>query len=216
MELAKAMIEPEGGERIKVLFNPNNYRLDKTNQVAEIGIPGLEAPVLQYIRGNCRTLAMDLFFDTFEEQADVREHTRKIYSLLSIDRGTHVPPICKFVWGDFQFRCVLDRIAGRFTLFLPDGKPVRATLSVVFKEFIDIDQMVSVNPTQSSDHEKLRTIRWGDTLSSIAAEEYDDPAQWRVIAAANGIDNPRELRPGFIDHPRELRPGFTIVIPAIT
>ena len=198
MELAKAIIEPEGGERIKVLFNPNQYSLDKANQIAEIAIPGLEAPVLQYVRGGSRTLSMELFFDTYEEQTDVRQHTGKIYNLLNIDRSTHVPPICRFVWGDFQLRCVLERVAGKFTLFLPNGTPVRATLAVVFKEFLDVEQLVRVNPTQSVDHAKIRMTRWGDTLSSIAASEYGDPGQWRPIATANGIDNPRELLPGIV------------------
>ena len=196
MELAKASIEPEGGEKIKVLFNPNQYSLDKGNQIAEIAVPGLDAPILQYVRGNSRTLTMELFFDTYEEQSDVRTYTKKIYNLLSIDREKHVPPICKFVWGDFQFPCVLERVGGKFTLFLPDGTPVRATLSVVFKEFLKVEDLVRVSPTQSADHTKLRTVRWGDSLSSIAAAEYNDPGQWRPIALANRIENPLELDPG--------------------
>ncbi|WP_421658669.1 contractile injection system protein, VgrG/Pvc8 family [Leptothermofonsia sp. ETS-13] len=31
---------------------------------------------------------------------------------------------------------------------------------------------------------------------SIAAEEFDDPAQWRLIAKANQMDNPRQIAPG--------------------
>jgi nucleoid-associated protein YgaU len=30
----------------------------------------------------------------------------------------------------------------------------------------------------------------------IAAREYEDPAEWRRIADANGIDDPLQLEPG--------------------
>ena len=48
-------------------------------------------------------------------------------------------------------------------------------------------------------HRWSRSGEWsgeGDALWRIAAEEYGDPAQWRPIAAANNITNPRVLEPG--------------------
>ena len=49
---------------------------------------------------------------------------------------------------------------------------------------------------ESPDHAKLHAVRRGETLQSIAAQEYDDPNQWRRIADANGIDDPFRLDPG--------------------
>ena len=198
MALEKARITPDGGLPIPVLFNPTQYTLDHSNQIAEIPIPGLGAPILQYVRGNTRTLAMELFFDTYEQQADVRDYTNRIYGLLEADPSTHAPPICTFTWGDFSLRCLVDRVGGRFTLFLPDGTPVRSTLNVLLKEFVDLSVEVRRNPTESADHAKTVTVRRGDTLSSIAAGQYGSPALWRPIAEANGIDNPRRLEPGRI------------------
>jgi nucleoid-associated protein YgaU len=48
----------------------------------------------------------------------------------------------------------------------------------------------------SADVAKRRIVRRGDTLSSIAIEQYNDVTQWRAIAIANDIDNPRALTPG--------------------
>jgi LysM repeat protein len=196
MALEKAFITPKDKPRIPVLFNPTHYSLEKSNQFAEIGIPGLSAPILQYVRGNTRTLSMELFLDTYEQQTDVRTYTSQIYSLLEIEPTTHVPPVCIFTWGQFNFECVLDRVSGRFTLFLANGTPVRATLTVTFKEFVDVTVEVRNHPTESADHTKTHTVQRGDTLSGIAAAEFDDPALWRSIAQVNGIDNPRLLQPG--------------------
>jgi LysM repeat protein len=196
MAFARARIEPEDQPPIEVLFNPTQYSLEKSNQIAEIGVPGLGAPILQYVRGNARSLTMDLFFDTYEQQADVRQHTDRIYGLLRIDGTRHRPPICTFIWGNFRFRCVLERVSGRFTLFLADGRPVRATLSVTLKEFTEVALLVKDPPTESADHVKIYRVKRGDTLSSIAAAEYGSPALWRPIADANRIHDPLALAPG--------------------
>jgi hypothetical protein len=196
MELAKAMITVKDEADIHVLFNPTQYSLDQANTLAEVGVPGLSAPILQYVRGNGRSLSMELFFDTYEQQSDVRTHTDRVYGLLNIRGPLHRPPVCTFTWGTFSFSCVVERVGGRFTLFLSNGTPVRATLSVTFKEFVEVEVLVRDPPTESADHAKTWLVRRGDTLSSIAAAEYDDPARWRPIAEANRIANPRLLAPG--------------------
>ena len=196
MELQKLSIAPKGLSRFKVLFNPTQYTLAKANQISESAIPGLSSPILQYVHGNTRTLAMDLFFDTYEERRNVTSDTKKVYQLLDIESSTHAPPVCTLQWGTFLFTGVLDHVSGQFTLFLSDGTPVRATLSVVFKEFIDVDHLVRVNPTQSADHRKTRVVKSGDRIDTIAAEEYEDATQWRAIAEANDLDDPAVLMPG--------------------
>jgi nucleoid-associated protein YgaU len=49
---------------------------------------------------------------------------------------------------------------------------------------------------ESSDRTKRRVIIQGDSLWLISSQEYGDPAQWRSIAQANGIENPRNLEAG--------------------
>jgi hypothetical protein len=196
MEFKHVHIKPKNKAEFDVLFNPTQYSLDKTNQIAEAAIPGLEAPILQYVHGNTRSLSMELFFDTYEEQTDVRDYTSKVYELLEIESSTHAPPICDISWGKFQFTGVLDHVSGKFSLFLSDGTPVRATLSVTFKEFIDVQVLVQEDPTQSADHRKSRTVKAGDRIDTIAAEEYGDAAKWRLVANANHLDDPTVLQPG--------------------
>lgn len=139
---------------------------------------------------------MELFFDTYEEQADVTDYTDAIYDLLEIDPDTHAAPICDIQWGDFYFTGVLETVQGKFSLFLSDGTPVRANLNVSFIEYIDVDELVQVHPKQSADHQKNRWTKSGDRIDTIAGEEYKDPTKWRQIADANGMDDPRHLEPG--------------------
>lgn len=195
MSLEKATIEPHiGGEHIEVLFNPTEYRLSHSNQFAEIAIPGLAAPLLQFGRGNARTLTMQLFFDTYEAGTDVRDHTLKLIKLLEIDTELHAPPVSRFVWGNFKFTGVLERADQQFVMFLSNGTPVRATVDVTLKEFYEGGQ----RQLMSADFTKQHIVKRGDTLSAIAAERYGDPALWRPIAEENGLDDPLAIQPGQI------------------
>lgn len=195
---------------VPFLFNPNELTVEKTNQFAEIAIPGLPSTVFEFVKGGSRTLTMDLFFDTYEEKSDVRIFTDKITGwdsgslfkaspfkgLMDIDSDLHGPPICLFVWGSFIFQCIIERVTKKFTMFLPEGIPVRATLNVTLKEYTDIITQLKETHYQSADRTKTWRVKQGETLWFIAAKEYGNPALWRHIANKNKIYNPRLLKPG--------------------
>jgi len=200
--LKKAIIHilnASGGikDEVPVKFFPSEYTLEKSNEFASINIPGLESPVLQFVRGGLGTLSMDLFFDSYEEGRDVREYTDKVTNLLKIDPELHAPPVLKFIWGDLNFTCVLTRASRKFTMFLNNGIPVRATLSVSFSQFMT-ESDLKASPTHSPDKTRAYTIKQGDNLWGIAAKMYGDPAFWRPIADKNAIENPRILNAGEI------------------
>lgn len=206
MALDKATIyilrstSPPIEESIDVQFNPEEYSLDLGNSFAEIGIPGLPASPIQYVRGNLPSLRMELFCDTYEQRRDVREETRKITNLLNKDPQTQAPPILLFVWGSLNFKCVLESVGQRFTMFDNNGKPVRATLTVVFKQYepveIEIEQISTEPGFAIPPPPQLRTLLEGDSLTQIAGEVLGDPGAWREIAELNNIDDPFNLVPG--------------------
>ena len=103
MALAKARITVEHtGAQFDVMFNPEEYSLNKDNNFASQAIPGLGSPILQFVHGNLRTLEMELFFDTTDKRSDVREQTQKVVDLLKIDSELHAPPVLRVAWGSLQ------------------------------------------------------------------------------------------------------------------
>lgn len=200
-DLTKAIIEvqkPSGEtiDTIPVLFNPSEYSLKKSVKYGKRQLPGFSTPVTQFVSGDAETLSMELFFDTYEDQSDVRDYTTKLDDLLTVDGDMHSPPICKFAWGTFTFRCVLERAEKRFTMFLSDGTPVRARVNVTFREYKTPSEQKREEPRSSPDRPKIWRVTEGDTLWQIAASEYGDPEHWRHIATANDVAQPRELDPG--------------------
>lgn len=197
MALAKARITVEHtGQQIEVMFNPEEYSLNKDNNFASQSIPGLSSPILQFVAGNLRTLEMELFFDTTDARSDVRTQTQKVVDLLKIDPDLHAPPVLRVAWGSLQLRCVLARANQKFLKFLEDGRPTRARVTVSFSEFIDPEREAKEVNRQTADFSKVYVVQRGDTLAGIAVRFYDNASLWRPIAIANGIDQPRAIVPG--------------------
>jgi nucleoid-associated protein YgaU len=197
MPLTKALIiNTDAWIPIPVMFNPPEYSIQKTNEFAEVGIPGLGSSLLQFVKGSAATLTMELFFDTTDLGLDVRIITSFVVGLTAINARTHAPPRLMFVWGTLIFPCVLESVTQQFDYFNAIGMPLRATLSVSLKGYDTLVELLSGIPLESADRTKGRVVKAGDTLQAIAAVEYDDPRPWRLIAQASSIDNPLTIAPG--------------------
>ncbi|HKX30757.1 MAG TPA: LysM peptidoglycan-binding domain-containing protein [Blastocatellia bacterium] len=198
---AKLTIEsPRSGgdqEVVDFKFNPTEYQLQKANNFAEIAIPGLESPPIQFVRGNNEKLSVELLADTSDTLEDVRvRYVTPVRNLLRIRPELHAPPIVSFTWDTEVFRGVVESLNVTYQLFTPEGVPLRAKLSLTLKEYRPVDVQLKATPRASPDFEKTWVVRRGDTLSSIAAAVYRDAEAWRAIAAANEIQDPRTVAPG--------------------
>jgi hypothetical protein len=205
------------GEPMEVQFNPTEYSLSKGNQFAETAIPGLDSPVLQFVRGESEKLTLELFFDTTDDgtgpnATPVTDKMDPFYRLVKIDSSLHAPAIVRVQWGeDFPntaagwdtsasstFDCVVQSVDRKFTLFNSDGVPLRATLTLSLSQYKTMEEQLQELNLQSADHTRVHAVRQGETLPQIAYEAYQNAAQWRVIAEHNHILNPRQLTVGML------------------
>lgn len=204
MALEKAVLtNTVTNDQVPVLFNPEEYTVNQENNFAQMAIPGLRAPLLQFVAGNMQTLEMELLIDSHEEYKgfnsagqDVRELTSKITDLMNIDPSTHAPPVLLFSWGSLAFTCVLARASQRFIMFKADGTPVRARLQVTFNEFVNAELEAKETKRETVDYSHLHTVVQSETLSSIATKVYQNPAMWRPIAINNNLDHPEQISVG--------------------
>jgi hypothetical protein len=208
-QLEKLKIKNEDtGEDFSVLFNPTEYTIDDASRWSDQEKMA-QKPELHYTGGDRKKLSMELFFDTYESKTDVRKHTGKIAKLLIPNavgnKEPHRPPKVTLSWGkeasdvtckDFPFTCVLESLKQQFILFLSDGTPVRAKLSVSFVQFTLPEGELKRQEGHSADHTKIYIVKIRDTVSGIARLFYKDPRQWRYIARENDIEDPKKLKPG--------------------
>ncbi|HEX4459103.1 MAG TPA: peptidoglycan-binding protein, partial [Polyangia bacterium] len=78
----------------------------------------------------------------------------------------------------------------------PEGIPLRASVTTTLREYRTLDQQLAQLNLQSPDRTHSHTLAGGETLTAVAAEEWSRPDQWRRIADANDIEDPRRLRVG--------------------
>ena len=206
-----------GTDRITCQFNPTQIQLEKGIQLAEIGIPGLTAPLQQFVRGQAETLTVELLFDTSDQgmgnsAVSVATLTDPFYSMARIEPDGHAPPIVEFCWGDGfpgsslpskqqkqarqSFTGVVSNIRQSFTLWSSGGAPIRAKLTLTIKEYAPLDDQLAKLNLNSPDKTHSHVVAQGETLSAIAQRYYLDARAWRNIADENGIDDPRRLSPG--------------------
>lgn len=184
---------------IPLRFNPTEYQLQKANNYAEIGIPGLESPPIQFVRGQAEKLTVEVLVDTSDSLEDVRvAYVNNLRKLMDLDVDLHAPPIVRFTWDTEVFRGVLESLNITYVLFTPEGIPLRAKLGLSMKEYRPVEVQVKETPKSSPDYDKTYVARRGDTLSGIAFAVYKDAAVWRAIAANNQIQDPRTLLPGTV------------------
>jgi nucleoid-associated protein YgaU len=210
MSLAKATIMnlDGGGQAIKCMFNPKEYTFSKSISWKAGDTKGANVPPIEFEKGQPATLQLQLFFDTYDTGTDVRkDYTDALWTLTQVDEKLKDqknkkgrPPRVRFQWGKtWSFEGVITKMSQKFTLFLPNGTPVRATVDVTFQQTKDESLYPRQNPTSGgTETVRLWTVQDGDTLAWIAFKEYGDPTSWRRIADANRLTRVRRLRPGTV------------------
>jgi len=108
------------------------------------------------------------------------------------------PRTLQFHWGSgplASFKGYLKSVSAKYTMFKPDGTPVRATAQITLEEIPD--EPKKQNPTSGAIvGRRTHVVAAGDSLHSVAFREYDDPSLWRGLAVLNGIDDPLRVAPG--------------------
>ena len=105
----------------------------------------------------------------------------------------------KFHWGTHlhSFKAVVKSIEVSFTYFSSEGMPLRANVEMSLEQYEPDANWGPQNPTSGTPRpNRTHQVQVGDTLDRIAARYYGDSTRWRDIAAANGIADPLDLRPG--------------------
>jgi len=207
----KARLEIEGGQTLTCLFNPNEYSISKENAWTVKPVVGASLPAPQFSGGHARELTLNLLFDADADSGDVTSSTDALFAMMEVNsslaagrRNQARPPTITFAWGTFtSFKAVCSRLNVQFTMFKPDGTPIRATAALTLIQ-VEKDPRSgqgtpakAQNPTtRATERMRVHIVRAGDSLQSIAYAHYKDPGRWRVIAHANGIDDPLSLESG--------------------
>ena len=213
--------ELAGAEAIVVPYTPSELSFAKGMQYGEVAIPGLNQPLIQFVRGDAETISLDLFFDATDAGSDasllgtggersVTAQVEALAKLVAVADTLHRPPLVRLSWGklfpvsatsrdakaESTFLAIVTNLSRTYTLFSNQGAPLRANVTLALKRYAAIGQQIQEMNPQSADHTRLHVVAEGETLPLIAHDAYADAGKWRVIADYNNLSNVDALTPG--------------------
>lgn len=116
--------------------------------------------------------------------------------VFSYNGNIHSPNYLLLSWGTLLFRCRLQNFKVNYTLFKPDGTPLRARVDVTVKGYND-EETIALRANKSSpDLSHVLTVKAGDTLPLMCYGIYGTSTPYIKIAEVNGLTDFRKLRPG--------------------
>jgi contractile injection system tube protein len=200
------------GHVVEVQFNPESLKVTFANRTQEQKSPGDQRgnSTRQVPGAGATKLALQLWFDVTAPGAsgakDVRVLTEQIaYFMLpkastSGGKDQKVPPGVRFSWGTFTFDGLMDAFDETLDYFSPDGKPLRASLSISLSGQVGTASTTDDGPSKAAagptpGTRPLVQAPGGAPLQSLTDRAVSS-GDWQAIAAANGIDNPRLLSAG--------------------
>lgn len=200
-----------GGDRIEFMFNPKEFTLARS---AEWKAKTSKKPTMpEFVGSKPAAVTLEMFLDA-STGGSVMPTIDKLFSCVDphpkTEKDKPSPPFVSFGWGTQTYvdAAVIKTVSVKFTRFRSDGTPIRAVATVTLEQLKPAAG--KQNPTSGTlDAQTERVVRQGDTLASIAYQEYGSPTVWRVIAEANGIDDAFRIRPGAL----LLIPATDSVIP---
>lgn len=133
---------------VHVQFNPTEITISKPVPWQKHKNTEGDSPTLEFTDAEPKTLQTELSFDTASTGADVHDaFIAPLEALALIDPAKGRPPLVQFEWGSFPpFRGVIESLEVKYTLFLPDGTPTRATANIKVKQADRVEAPKSGGP----------------------------------------------------------------------
>jgi hypothetical protein len=203
-------------KNVKVQFNPETLKVSFKNTVVAPAGGGDQngTPSLQYVGSGSTSLTLQLWFDltvpqsdTANQVSDVRKYTEKVAYFITPaqkqenNATIYIPPAVRFLWGSFQFDGIMTSLEESLEFFSSEGIPLRASITVTISQ--QKIQQVAFHDTNlaggmpSVGSSPLTLVTAGATVQGIADKLG---VNWRDLASANGISNPRKPTLGQLIH----------------
>jgi len=190
-------------DEIRFQFNPKELSIQKSAKwERKPSRNAKKASPPEFTGADPCKLTLEMFFDASDTQhGSVVDQVEALFGCCvptetTLQNNKAVPPLVQLSWGTVvSFPGFVTSVEAKYTLFAPDGTPIRAVCNVSIEEMPG--DPLGQNPTSGAlSTYAVHTVVAGDSLASIAFRAYGDPAMWRPLAQANDIDDPIRLAVG--------------------
>lgn len=190
------------GQPYTVMINPETIKWQRGIEYNEQQAPNTSAPSQKYKSTPVEKLNFDIVIDCTgivdSKRVDMNQEISSLESIIYTYNGKiHRPNFVKVQWGkSLVFKGVLKSMDTSYTLFKPDGSPLRAKLSLGFSEYISPQSVEELDAKKSPDITHLISVVEGNTLPQLCEETWNDDSYYIQVAQYNGLNKFRNLKGG--------------------
>ncbi len=175
--------------------NPSALKLNKTTSYTATEVPG-QQDELKLDRPKQNTLNFDFVLDDtgvipHVEKLPIKDRLNNLENILYKIKGeSHEPGYIKAIWGTFSFQGRLTSLSYDYSLFKPNGEPLRVKVSVTIegnKKEVEL---------RSPDLSRIIIVKAGDSLPLLCNDFYGDPSYCTDVAKVNNLSDFRNVKPG--------------------
>ncbi len=190
---------------IEVQINPASLKYSRQTKLSGGDNAGTSVPSKNFYQLKESALSFDFVLDetgviplrigeTDTTIPDVIEKLEKI--VYRINDETHQPNFLKMSWGCFIYKGRLTSLDYDYTLFRPDGSPLRVNVTMKIDGYLDpLTEARQVN-RKSPDLTRLIRLADGETLAMWCDKIYGDASYCADVARTNDMAGFRHIEPG--------------------
>jgi hypothetical protein len=142
------------------------------------------------------TKTMEGYVDMYKSM-EVSAQIKAFNDCVQYEGKIHRPRFLIVRWGsEVKFPCVLSHMEVNYTLFKPNGDPLRAKISATFVKYETEAAIFAANHISSPDLTHQRISKEGNRLDLMCYDIYDDSVLFLQVARVNDLTSPRNLKAG--------------------
>lgn len=186
----------------EVLLNPETYSESYKISYVKPKVSGTVSGELRFDKAYPNELKHSFLFDGTGVLHETKTVTEQIDDFKKVvfdySGDIHQPRYLVLIWGDKKelFKGRLLDMTITYTLFKPDGSPLRAKAEATFKTSIYKELELLKKNNSSPDLTHVRTVMEGDTLPLMAYRIYGDSTYYLEVARVNKLRNIGNLKVG--------------------
>jgi hypothetical protein len=210
-KLEKLLIYADKGETIKPAFvapiNPESFTKNlkvehdvqkasgNSGQSVTFKSTAPEELKLELILDGTGT--MEGYYKDYKEKPVTKQLQIFKDAVYTFNGDIHRPKFLLIVWGsEIRYRCVLTNLDINFTLFHPDGTPIRAKLTASFLDYQSKEERLAKENKKSPDLTHYRKVDQSNRLDLMTFRIYNNPKYLLQVAKVNELTTIRTLNPG--------------------
>jgi hypothetical protein len=190
---------PFAGPPYMVMINPDSIKLQRSIEYNEQQAPDTSTASQKYKSTPSDKLNFDIVIDCTgivdPTRTTMSTEITTLQNIVYVYNGKiHRPNFVMVQWGqNFTFSGVLTSFDISYTLFKPDGSPLRAKISLAFAQYISPATVKAIDAAQSPDITHIVSVVSGITLPQLCLQVWNDESYYIDVAKFNKLNKFRNL-----------------------